>query len=286
MNDDFKNLLKLLDDDNEQLAGIAMAELINRSDSRLDRILRALQETPDPKLRKRIRQLQSAIFTRRKRQLFAREFITGDLSLSDAMLHLHLLWFDNDTLEEISEQWNSFLRSTGEWSDPENLERLLLRLTKTIQFYTDSGEPENPEALCIGTILEEGLATDFMGCIVAKLAAKYWNFETEILSCDRDFYLLYNGNVYDPRKRWHQLSRKSLREKVFRKWNDKELISILSYSLFTDAVATDSFRYIHTLGSCVGKQPNLNFLPYPYGTDSLGNGSVQEKRNDRSPEEC
>ena len=53
MSDDFKNLLSLLDDDNEQLVGIAMAELISRSDSRLDRILRTLQESPDQKMRKR-----------------------------------------------------------------------------------------------------------------------------------------------------------------------------------------------------------------------------------------
>ena len=266
MNDDFKNLLKLLDDDNEQLAGIAMAELINRSDSRLDRILRTLQESPNQKLRKRIHQLQSAIFTRRKRQLFAREFGKGDLTLTDAMLHLHLLWFDNDTLEEITEQWNEFLRWTGEWGEPDSPERLLLRLTKTIQFYTEPGDPENPEALCIGTVLEDGTATDFMGCIVAKLAAEYWHFETDIISCGNEFYLHRGNVVYDPRKRWHQLSKKSLREKVFRKWKDREMISLLSYSLFTDAVATDSFRYVHTLGCCVGKQQNLDFLPYPYGT--------------------
>ena len=262
-----------------------MAELISRADSRLDRILRALQETSDPKLRKRIHQLQSAIYTRRKRQLFAREFISGNLSLCDAMLHLHLLWFDNDTLEEITEQWNQFLRSTGEWSDPENLERLLIRLTKTIQFCTEPGEPDAPETLCIGSILEEGHAVDFMACIVAKLAAQYWNFEADILTCGNDFYLMSGGNVYDPRKRWHTLSRKTLRDKVFRKWRDEEMISVLSFALFTGAVATDSFRYIHTLGCCVGKQPNLNFLPYPYGNDTLKNGSEGGEPSERPPEE-
>ena len=59
---------------------------------------------------------------------------------------------------------------------------------------------------------------------------------------------------------------------MFRRWSDEELIALLSYSLFTDAVATDSFRYIHTLGCCIGKQPDLNFLPYPYGNDILKNG--------------
>lgn len=278
MNDDFKNLLRLLDDDNEQLAGIAMAELINRADSRLDRVLRTLQESPNQKLRKRIHQIQAAIVSRRKRQLFAKEFRTGNLSLKDAMLHLHLLWFDNDTLEEITEQWNDFLKGLGEWSEPDSVKRLLIRLRKTIQYYTVPGNPENPEALCIGTILEENTATDFMGCIIAKLAAAHWGFETEIISCHNEFLLLHEGMVLDPRREWAPLSKEELREKVFRRWQDSELISLLSYSLFTDAVATDSFRYVHTLGCCIGKRQNLNFLPYPYGNDILNEGSSPEEK--------
>lgn len=278
MNDDFKNLLSLLDDDNEQLVGIAMAELISRSDARLDRILRTLQESPNQKLRKRIHQLQSAILSRRKRALFAKEFRAGGLSLKDAVLHLHLLWFDNDTLEEITEQWNEFLEGLDEPGEPGSLEMLLSRIRKTIQFYTAPGNPENPEALCLGTILEEHTATDFMGCIIAKLAAAHRGFETEILTSHSDFYLMSEGMVYDPRKDWQPIPRNELMEKVFRRWKDPELISLLSYSLFTDAVATDSFRYVHTLGCCIGKRQNLDFLPYPYGNDNLGEGSSREEK--------
>ena len=152
MNDDFKNLLSLLDDDNEQLVGIAMAELISRSDARLDRILRTLQESPNQKLRKRIHQLQSAILSRRKRALFAKEFRAGGLSLKDAVLHLHLLWFDNDTLEEITEQWNEFLEGLDEPGEPGSLEILLSRIRKTIQFYTAPGHKDRihhyPVSIC------------------------------------------------------------------------------------------------------------------------------------------
>ena len=86
------------------------------------------------------------------------------------------------------------------------------------------------------------------------------------------------GMVYDPRKDWQPIPRNELMEKVFRRWKDPELISLLSYSLFTDAVATDSFRYVHTLGCCIGKRQNLDFLPYPYGNDNLGEGSSREEK--------
>ena len=71
MNSDFKHLLKLLDDDNEQAASLAMAELIQNDDPRLERVLRSLQETPDAKLRRRIHQMQSAIIKRRNRRVLA-----------------------------------------------------------------------------------------------------------------------------------------------------------------------------------------------------------------------
>ena len=117
-----------------------------------------------------------------------------------------------------------------------------------------------------------------MGCIIAKLAAAHWNFETDILSCHNEFFLLHEGMVYDPRRDWNPLTPEELREKVFRRWSESEMISLLSYSLYTDAVATDSFRYVHTLGCCIGKRQNLDFLPYPYGNDNLHEGSSREEK--------
>ena len=83
MSDDFKNLFKLLDDDNEQSACIAMAELLQQAGPRLERILRSLQETSDAKLRRRIHQMQSAIIKRRNRR------ILGDALDRRPDLHRH-----------------------------------------------------------------------------------------------------------------------------------------------------------------------------------------------------
>ena len=277
MKDDFENLLKLLDDDNEQLVSIAMAELLKRSGDRLNELLRSLQESPDMKFRRRIHQLQNAIESRRRRSFIAEKFRSDDLSLTDGMIYLHLLWFDNDTLEEMTEQWNQFLESFRKLREPKTLPRLLKCLSGEITIYTDPGDPENPEVLCVGTVLESGIATDYMGCIIARLLAAYWGFETDVISHQGDFFIHYQGSVYAPRTGWSPLPQADLQQKTFRRWKDAELISLFSYSLFTDAVATDSFRYIHTLGSCIGQRENPDFLPYPYGNDTLDQSSPGEE---------
>ena len=84
--------------------------------------------------------------------------------------------------------------------------------------------------------------------------------------------------MYDPRKEWTALPKSATQQFEFYKWSERELISLLSYSIFTIAVATDSFRYVHTLGCCIGRQPNIHFLPYPYGDHSSGGTVSTEKK--------
>ena len=61
MDSEYRSLLDLLNDENEQSASLAMAELLRRDQKKLEPVLRKLQETADPGLRKRIHQLQSAM---------------------------------------------------------------------------------------------------------------------------------------------------------------------------------------------------------------------------------
>ena len=69
MDREYKSLLSLLDDENEQSASLAMAELLRRDEKQLEPVLRKLQESADPRLRKRIHQLQSTLLLRRRRKV-------------------------------------------------------------------------------------------------------------------------------------------------------------------------------------------------------------------------
>ena len=69
---DIRYLLDLMDDENEQTASLAMAELLRSDRSELlNRHLCELQESARPGLRRRVHQLQSAIGARTRRSFLA-----------------------------------------------------------------------------------------------------------------------------------------------------------------------------------------------------------------------
>ncbi len=264
MTDNFKNLLKLLDDDSDQLAGIAMAELLSAGDPRLERVLRTLQESSNPKLRRRIHQLQSAIIRRKKRLQLADALGSGKITLFDAVLQLHLLWFDNDTLEEVSQQWKDVIREAHMAGDPHSFKRALLFLAHKITACYGSDHALNADSLCIGTILEDSAASDFMYCILGREFALNWGFRSDVITVGPDFALLSGTTVHAPCRMWKEFPLSACGERL-RVWTDSELISLLASSLFLNAVATDGFRYVHTLGCCISGKKDIRFLPYPYG---------------------
>lgn len=81
MDHDYKHLLSLLDDENEQSASLAMAELLARDQKTLEPVLRKLQESSDPRLRRRIHQLQSTITLRRRRKSLTRNLSERSIDL-------------------------------------------------------------------------------------------------------------------------------------------------------------------------------------------------------------
>ena len=229
MNNDFKHLLKLLDDDNEQAASLAMAELIQHDDPRLERILRSLQETPDPKLRRRIHQMQSAIIKRRNRRTMADSLRKGEYSLLEGIIRLHLLWFDNDTRPEVLQQWQDFLQESAVLQGC-RIEKLFAFLGEKIRCVGFSKDDLNADTICLGTILEDGAAIDFMCCIIAKLLAEAWNTRMEIVQIGGEFAILCGGTLFYPGKQWESIPNFNPGTHV---WSTGELLSLVASTLFT-----------------------------------------------------
>ena len=262
MNSDFKHLLKLLDDDNEQAASLAMAELIQNDDPRLERVLRSLQETPDAKLRRRIHQMQSALIKRRNRKTMADSLRKGEYSLLEGIVRLHLLWFDNDTRAEVLQQWQDFLQDSSVLQGC-RIEKLFAFLGEKIRCVGFSKDDLNADTICLGTILEDGAAIDFMCCILAKLLAEAWHTRMEVVQTGGEFAVLCGGTLYYPAKQWDSIP--NIHPGIHA-WTTEELLTLVASTLFTCAVATDSFRYIYTIGNCLlDGTENILFLPYPYG---------------------
>ena len=87
----------------------------------------------------------------------------------------------------------------------------------------------------------------------------------EIVQIGGEFAILCGGTLFYPGKQWESIPNFNPGTHV---WSTGELLSLVASTLFTCAVATDSFRYIYTIGNCLlDGTENILFLPYPYGNE-------------------
>ena len=102
-----------------------------------------------------------------------------------------------------------------------------------------------------------------MSCILVKLLAEHHNVPLDIVRFQGEFVILHDGTLYSPSHQWGSLKNP---EAGIHMWTTEELLSMVASMLFSCAVATDSFRYIYTIGNCLLRnRRDLQFLPYPYG---------------------
>lgn len=272
MDHEYQSLLSLLDDDNEQSASLAMAELLRRGEDLLEPVLRQLQESPDPRLRKRIHQLQSTLRLRRRRKSLSARLSTKKLNLLEGLIQLHLLWFDNDSPQALRKQWKEFLAEAGKYSSCAL--RSLGLVMRKLDFRCTAKDDLEPEHLCLGTVLDDAAGADFLLCAIAALTAAECGLHLRITqTAETDFILVdREGNILVPANDWEYLPRGRIRCS-FESWSTPMLLRFAAAMLFTASVSVDSFRYVFAIGSCLaGPEPGADgpaFLPYPYGRDRL-----------------
>ena len=265
MDQEYKSLLSLLDDENEQAASLAMAELLRRDETRLEPVLRKLQESANPRLRKRIHQLQSTLLLRRRRKSFTDRLSNRKMHLLEGLFQLHLLWFDNDSPETLRKQWKKLKTEAGKFA-PDTLESLGMFMRK-MDFRCSHQDDLEPDHLCIGTVLDGSPGTDFLLCSIGALIAGDAGLPLRITqAAETDFILVDpQQNVLIPAQEWAYVPCDG-KSYNFQPWTESMLLRYAAALMFTGAVSGDSFRYVYTIGSCLTGSADCRLpLPYPYG---------------------
>lgn len=258
-----ESLIKLLDDENENVVNSAMSELLKHEND-IDKWLAMHQESGNSRLRKRIHQLQSIITMRRRRRDFARLLSQKDISLIDGLIAVHQQWYDNDSERSIKTMWNKLVENATRFA-PDNLEKLAYFMRKC---GFNSVDPDELQAdyFCLGPILEEMTGADFILCAVGMEIAARWKLELKVARFVGKFALIDgSGKALFPYNGWQLLPHVVPAKCEF--WTNKQILQLASSMLFLFAVSSDSFRYIHTIGHSIAGiigEDDLGFLPYPY----------------------
>ncbi len=272
---DMKYLVELLDDENEQSASMAMAELLTKGSTALEPVLRDMQKSDNPRIRKRTRQLQHALMARSRRRIFMQP-PERPISLLTGLIRLHLCWFDNDKQSFVEKQWRE-LEAEYRKAHPADLFGMAEFMRK---MFPD--RPENrdfhPDSFCIGAVLEDKIGSDLIfACIAAILSSSTQN-RFSVVRVGIDTAVADSaGRLIFPVDNWQLYGGVAEGEEPPVVWDTQTILRYVSSVLFVSAVASDGFRYLYTIGAplaaAIGEK-DLSFLPYPYG-----NGSGEDNPN-------
>lgn len=256
-------LLNLLDDENENVAVDAIAELLFR-ENELGDAPAHVQEHGNALARKRIHQLQAALTLRRRRRQFSELLAAREIDLIDGLIEVHLQWFDNDSKPALEEIWRRFAEDAARFQ-PATFEQLsyFMRKRGMVAVAESTMQPEN---YCIGTIIENntGAASVLTGLAWALANAAGAKFR--IVRMMGEFALLNDdGMLLLPRRDWEVMMGARIQDYDF--WEPRTLLKFASTMLFSHAVNSDSFRYVQTIAQALAGLPDGELprtFPYPY----------------------
>jgi hypothetical protein len=264
MKREINTLINLLDDENRQSASLVMAELL-KHDSEIGDILMRLQESENPRLRRRVHQIQSILQARARRSNLSKFLKETGTGLLQPLINIHLLWYDNDSLLSVLKIWTELMGKSTKYP-PASLENLA-HFMKKMGFSASPKDDIEADYFCIGIVMDELTGADFMLCALAMEIASKWNLNLEVVQLMDNFGIRdEKGRILLPGNGWRLItdieSGTSLKT-----WASTDIIKLAASMLFMCAVSTDSFRYTFTLGQAIAKaagRETLEFLPYPY----------------------
>lgn len=258
------SLIKLLNDEDD-IARIAMVQMIIHYSSELSEVLRQLQECDNVLLRKRSHQLQSLlIFKKRRADLFRIFHRHHDrFYMSDALIEMHLLWYEKDSASELADYYREFLR---DFPDTENvsLEDLCI-FFKSNRFNAVQDNTADCNLYLLGPVLDNCCATAGFAAALAIAVTEDLGLDLDltIILFEHKFYLLdrKRSRIADIIGHW------AVRDLDFSNYKTFDRTQIMRYigsMCFANAVHDDAFRYVRILGELLSHDCETDSLPYPY----------------------
>ena len=277
-------LIELLDDENEQSAQLAMAALLKGDDENLDRCLDSLQKIRNSRLRKRVRQLESALNARRKRRSLHTRLKRS--TLLDGVIQLHLCWFDNDQADLVYRQWNDLLSDYRIRCAGHPTLQSAAEFLNSKGFHAPMNDDLAADFYCIGIVLDDKYGSDLMLAIITAELLRACGVACTVARYADDYCVMDRAcNLVLPAFDWRYCEHGELNGQYPYPVQDHQLLRYTASVLLTCAVGSDSYRYIFTIGQALSQflgqtQESGNaFLPYPYCSN---NPSTNKNQGDLS----
>lgn len=275
-----KSLITLLNDEDTNIAGTAMSELLayDADSDEMNLVLSELQESSELGLRKKVHQIQAIQRTRRRRRRLSQRYQNKTSSLLQGLADLNIIWYDEFGTAEISKIWRDIIVEAAK-SKPKSPKRLANFMLKS-GFAVCTENIQDPDLFCLGAVIEDRVGADvILAAISLEIGRACGLFGSIIHSEKNGFGLLisnsgksgnnkhYYGEIMLPMKNWGVVQPED--ELPFQIWPNNKVLKYVTAMLFTNAVCSEGPRYIQILGSCLAGRSEskslTDILPYPFG---------------------
>ncbi len=255
-------LLCLLQDENQQVASLAMEHLLNLGNV-VDDTIAEHQESHDPQLRQRVHQLSAILARRRARDSFIAALGREDVSLWDGIVQIHSLYEPLPPRETLEARVDEIAADLQPGS---TVTHQVANLMRENEFTVPSDDILDVDLYLIGRVLDTRYGHAALLCVLAKRIAAHAGWNATICLHAGRFCLIDRDHILlKPSEGW-QYGRISTEERIHPCSRKDVLLAILA-QLFMVALVDGQLKDLHHFGTILTalNGATVSALPYPLG---------------------
>lgn len=264
-------LLALLQDENDQVASLAMEQLLGLGDGAAQGTIAEYQDAPSPLLRNRIHQIGSILQRRREERLLIAGFKESTISIWDGACHLNLCHDRRHYSQEAVDQDLNKLADGARDRGIHTPAKLAAYLRDQRFAVADRNDMFDLRLYLVQSLLRDRVAGEILMCALAQeLGRRLFQWQAVLVVVQGAFCLLDSSQsgqrlLIEPADQW-KVSRLADKDAVHACTRRDAFLALLS-QMFVAATVEGSLRDLHQAASHLSALRNaeLALLPYPVG---------------------
>ena len=267
-------LMNLLEDEDQQIATMAMEQLLQLGDEILP-ALRQEQESKNPLMRNRVHQLEAILMKKMDLNSFIKRIEAGEIHLWEDLFVINRLHFPEMTASDLEDVMDEL---HDECSQRSFSSHSFCHYMKKKNFRVPTHDILDSSINMIGSTLLNGEGTSLILCVIAKYLGQRFDWDCTII-LHKGHHCLIDGDncLIDPMKGWsYKMMKEGMKAHAC---SDQNILLTVISNLYLAALTDGHMRILHDLAQIMAVLSHMDIKEFPY---PLGNASTtsQQKTTD------
>ncbi|MDD7985345.1 hypothetical protein PQO01_10310 [Lentisphaera marina] len=270
-------LLKLLEDEDQKIATIAISKLLQYGPE-IFPALRELQESANPLIRQRVHQIEAILEKKICLKDFIKRIENDEILIWEDLIFLNSIYYPelrrSDLQSSMEEAYKNL--SSGEFNTAK-----LCNYMKDKSYYVPKNDILDSGINLISSVLINGEGSPLMLCIIAQLLGRRFHWPFQIVLHKGHHCLIDNHKMLiEPAHNWKCTL---IDEKIkAHPCSEKGLILTVIANLYLSALVEGQLKILHTLSTLMSKISNTELADFPYPIGKHNDNILSTNNNESS----